>query len=590
MSNVKGTKLCGLCLKMFVSLNQHLKKGHRVPNKEEHALLLAFGKTCFTGSLTCPVCDKTNIVRLDKHLMKVHLLLTLECRQMFIRSAKRTAIIAQLSALRATNPDNPMVSELDLHHTAGPYYSPPYEAGEEESVGPDDGGPETICDESDDKGLLDLFVDNKPDDPEADAMASPLLSSTQLETIGSAEERCASPLPGPSSHCHSAQTSDPEEGTSHQALESRQAKKKSSLHQVSARLDSLEKLLNETLLRVSRLEHTALWKTPETKKPSTQKTSTTPLKQDPKQKLVTPVKKWKNASKSRSPETTPFFVHALDGFLKKKKEDKTSRKEMDNAQQSHSQALRFCSYMLQGLPPTAGQHNLLFLHQMDKLREWPSHLAEEGYTPSTAKVMLASVRNFTTYIKDAYPHNSGLSTQQINEMLSGMKSLASEIHKSVVVHRDRVARERSESSVEAVEEEDSFMTAAKRKSPSPLVRERHKEWTTPGTVRLKALNPEKPGPPKSAVVSPTHPTEPGHQDPADELGLMQVGREVGSSAEFSSASRKTETKRLFPDKPEDYSLPMQHMPPDAQGPSKKAKVEQAPQSDRSITPPTVSSP
>lgn len=66
------------------------------------------------------------------------------------------------------------------HKSAGPYCSPPYEAGEEESVGPDDGGPETICEESDDGGLLAVFVDNKPDDPEAGAKASPLLSSTQV--------------------------------------------------------------------------------------------------------------------------------------------------------------------------------------------------------------------------------------------------------------------------------------------------------------------------------------------------------------------------------------------------------------------------
>ena len=91
-------KLCRLCFKSFFNLKWYLMVSHSVPNKEE---LMKYGNArseltfihmkkeilCLsifcphlfyilyswkTDCLDCPVCDKTSLGRLDKHLQDTH--------------------------------------------------------------------------------------------------------------------------------------------------------------------------------------------------------------------------------------------------------------------------------------------------------------------------------------------------------------------------------------------------------------------------------------------------------------------------------------------------------------------------------------
>lgn len=98
-------------------MNHHLTRRHRVENKEELALLLALASGRFKGRLSCPVCDKTRLARLDRHLSKTHKVEGMDREQM-LTEAKRECIIRGLAELRSRAPTPPLVSELDVGQTA----------------------------------------------------------------------------------------------------------------------------------------------------------------------------------------------------------------------------------------------------------------------------------------------------------------------------------------------------------------------------------------------------------------------------------------------------------------------------------------
>lgn len=98
-------------------MNHHLTRRHRVENKEELALLLALASGRFKGRLSCPVCDKTRLARLDRHLSKTHKVEGMDREQMLTK-AKRECIIRGLAELRSRAPTPPLVSELDVGQTA----------------------------------------------------------------------------------------------------------------------------------------------------------------------------------------------------------------------------------------------------------------------------------------------------------------------------------------------------------------------------------------------------------------------------------------------------------------------------------------
>ena len=110
-------KECPICGHTFTAMNHHLTRRHRVENKEELALLLALASGRFKGRLSCPVCDKTRLARLDRHLSKTHKVEGMDREQM-LTEAKRECIIRGLAELRSRAPTPPLVSELDVGQTA----------------------------------------------------------------------------------------------------------------------------------------------------------------------------------------------------------------------------------------------------------------------------------------------------------------------------------------------------------------------------------------------------------------------------------------------------------------------------------------
>ncbi|KAA0708119.1 hypothetical protein E1301_Tti022006 [Triplophysa tibetana] len=106
---------CPICKRDYAQLSQHLRVSHGVKNLDERRLLLALqsGRVSVREG-RCPVlgCNKES-PRLDRHL-KAHSELTVATRRMHISEMKRLLCLQQLAALRASDPEVPMVSTLDL--------------------------------------------------------------------------------------------------------------------------------------------------------------------------------------------------------------------------------------------------------------------------------------------------------------------------------------------------------------------------------------------------------------------------------------------------------------------------------------------
>ncbi|XP_073730778.1 uncharacterized protein [Misgurnus anguillicaudatus] len=106
---------CPLCLRLYARLSQHLVVFHQVRNKEERRLLLALESGRINireGACPVPACRVTT-TRLDRHL-RTHSELSAAALEDAVRFVKRRKVISLLAELRASDPEVPLVSCLDL--------------------------------------------------------------------------------------------------------------------------------------------------------------------------------------------------------------------------------------------------------------------------------------------------------------------------------------------------------------------------------------------------------------------------------------------------------------------------------------------
>ena len=127
MTKTKANGTCPICGKVLSFVAKHLRLIHGLKNTEERAILnhLATGRTLIPAG-PCPVplpACPAHVLNVEKHVLFKHR----ETGGRELMALKRAAAVRMLAALRATTPDPPMVSVLDLPHHQAPQNDP--EAG-----------------------------------------------------------------------------------------------------------------------------------------------------------------------------------------------------------------------------------------------------------------------------------------------------------------------------------------------------------------------------------------------------------------------------------------------------------------------------
>ncbi|KAE8277833.1 hypothetical protein D5F01_LYC24132 [Larimichthys crocea] len=139
-----------------------------------------------------------------------------------------------------------------------------------------------------------------------------------------------------------------------------------------------------------------------------------------------------------------LFQRLIDDFRKFRLGSQTRKKDKDNARQAASHVLRFCLYMATELPSKTISMDLRFLLQMDKLRTYPVYLAQKGYVPTTVRNMLTNITQFIKHVKCSFQTASKVKSTDLDKIIYELKTLQGNVHKHVVVHRQKVVKKKTE--------------------------------------------------------------------------------------------------------------------------------------------------
>ncbi|XP_049334429.1 uncharacterized protein LOC125801676 [Astyanax mexicanus] len=107
---------CPVCKKMLSSISAHLSTVHHVENVEEKKILIQLANqkvSILTSPCPVPGCGYQK-TRLDRHLTSCHRDLSDQARERYIQMAQRIKAITLLRELRASSPNVPMATRLDL--------------------------------------------------------------------------------------------------------------------------------------------------------------------------------------------------------------------------------------------------------------------------------------------------------------------------------------------------------------------------------------------------------------------------------------------------------------------------------------------
>ncbi|XP_049334427.1 uncharacterized protein LOC125801674 [Astyanax mexicanus] len=107
---------CPVCKKMLSSISAHLSTVHHVENVEEKKILIQLANqkvSILTSPCPVPGCGYQK-TRLDRHLTNCHRDLSDQARERCIQTAQRIKAITLLRELRASSPNVPMATRLDL--------------------------------------------------------------------------------------------------------------------------------------------------------------------------------------------------------------------------------------------------------------------------------------------------------------------------------------------------------------------------------------------------------------------------------------------------------------------------------------------
>ncbi|KAM8749867.1 uncharacterized protein AB9X84_014519 [Acanthopagrus schlegelii] len=487
-------KLCALCYRSYSRLKQHLQCAHTVPNSDELALLVKYGNARTSSPLDCPICSRERLVRLDKHLLDGHQIMSAAEREPIMIEARRLAIAREFNDLRATDPYPPMVSTLGtlsdpdddgaMDLTVESPASSMSGSAEQANrvVHPDSSGQpvqpptplkstwhvslekENMEEEEEENLMLVEKEEEEGEDmvvlEEDEIVEEEVVEEEERATAAAEEEQEHGPMT-------SAQPSSP----SSCQLYSSQTKERNNSNPSSCcnckclellkRVDALEAALKKMSKEAPAAASTSM----SSARTSSDIQSTTPEKRTRREALQkTPDSACKGEQVLKGGLKGTLYEKAIDDLRVFKLAGRNGRKAIDNAKQVATHCFRFCYYMVGSLPESATKQDLRFLARMDKLRKFPNYLKNKGYMPTTIRNMMLNVVSLYNHVKNVFLEESRLKVEDIDRVLYELTRLQAEIRRDVVIQQQRVKRQKTNNQLDS-EQELSFLYAARRRIP-----------------------------------------------------------------------------------------------------------------------------
>ncbi|XP_051553439.1 uncharacterized protein LOC127440720 isoform X3 [Myxocyprinus asiaticus] len=383
---------CPLCLRMYSQLSQHLRVMHNVKNKKERKLLLALESGRINvreGRCPIPGCGK-DTTRLDRHL-RTHSELSKVAQNDAMMLCKRKKILSELASLRASDPEVPMVSTLDLEEDRPVLEDPevPLDSEEEECSN-------TTCKLQTQKltsqvADLNLQVDTLTEALQNVTRRYRLLkrrSSAQASTrIGRVTQRLLSSL----------RPDESERDCSVGAETSMSPSVQPSF--------SKEPPIGE--------QPSTSQQAPTSEQPSTQ--PGLEQKKDP-----------------HYPEHMAALNELLEEYRRQQEGPDPSYKLKENVSGKIYMIKKFIAFMAQGKEKL---DNLVFLNKMASIRAWISSLRQAKIKETTIQHYVLNVAQFMNYVRDTPPLSCRLSKQVLVRIQRELRGLLKSIKRGVALHQ-----------------------------------------------------------------------------------------------------------------------------------------------------------
>ncbi|CAB1437542.1 unnamed protein product [Pleuronectes platessa] len=374
------SRLCGLCYRSYVRLKPHLESART------------------SNPLDCPICMKERLVRLDKHLQDAHQLSTPGEREPLVTQARRVVIAKEFAELRSHGPYPPLVSTLgalsepedvedvemypDPPDSSGQPVPPPTPDKRTPQARPapaaqSNGGKEAemeIEEQEQEEAAEEWVVEEEEEEGVAEGEEAP--PSVRAWSGGVSTRRSTFQLQLPIENNNERPCRCAKILSRLVALEGEvaMAKKKAAAAMAVAMAAKAE----AASAAVASPAASAGGQHP------TPVVLGTPGKQPGRESLqTTPKSAAKGEHFRKLLKKGTLYERVIEDFRVFRLGPRNGRKDLDNAKQIATHCLRFCAYMVGGMPESSTRDDLRFLARTDKLRNFPAYLKSKGYEPTT---------------------------------------------------------------------------------------------------------------------------------------------------------------------------------------------------------------
>ncbi|XP_041828812.1 uncharacterized protein LOC121631806 [Melanotaenia boesemani] len=176
----------------------------------------------------------------------------------------------------------------------------------------------------------------------------------------------------------------------------------------------------------------------------------------------------KGAPIGKSTSDTCMYEKAIEDFRQYRVGARRKRKDKENANTAARHCHVFCTYMLgEKACDRDALKDLRFLTNIERLRKYPVYLTNKGYAPTSIRNMMINATLLYRHVEHSFLKKSRLKSSDISRIMYELKKIRADVNRDVLLRRQKVRKEKTDSQVPASQEE-RFLSVAKRRIPELL--------------------------------------------------------------------------------------------------------------------------